>query len=185
MTGRRSILRLGHVFARSFMWVGLACVPGCAHDVHEMARLAGPAIDLEKARATQSALLSKMSCGSCMAEDAAICAKAQEFAVVAAVSGARIVEDSSSCSHERPPSPNDGHTCGHITALQFDAVVPLSAVKADTADVFREFYKHDYWTPNIPEGVAVLPGGRYVVFATRGGAGKPRARWDIGIACSF
>ena len=185
MSTRRSRSPMARISSASLLWVAVAGALGCAHDVHEMAILPGPSIDLDKARTAQSKLLRELSCRSCMAEDAAICARARDFPVVAAVSGAHLLRDFSTCRHERPPMPTDGHTCGHITALQFDAVVSLSDVKAETADVFREFYTHDYSTPDISEGVSLAPGERYVVFATRGGSGKPHAKWDIGIACTF
>ena len=158
----------------------------CAHDVHGLERRPAPALDVDAARAALTAVLADPQCGNCIKDSAAMCARRHDFPLVAAVSGARVVKDFTTCRHVRPPrTPEDTVTCGHFTSLGFDAVAALSRASADADDLFRETYTHAYWRPHLFDGVSLSAGERYLVFAHPFGSGAPRADWDIGMACRY
>jgi hypothetical protein len=166
--------------------VAMLFAAACATDVHRMEPRAAPALDVDAARAALAAVLADSQCRSCVMDAPAFCAKARTFPLVAAVSGARVVKDFSTCRHERKPvRPTDAMPCGHFTSLQLEAVAVLSGKSAYYADFFSEIYTHDYWTPQHFDGVSLTSGERYLVFAHAFGAGTPKADWDIGIACKY
>jgi hypothetical protein len=161
-------------------------VGACASDIHEWPTKPAPPLEVESARVAYAALLADPRCRPCMIEAPQYCAKLREFPLVAAVSGARLVKDFSTCKHEKaPPTPNHSWPCLHGIALRFDAVDTVSGGRANPTDVFRAIYTHDYWTPEDAEGVSLSAGERYLVFAYPGGNATPKADWDIRMACSY